>query len=248
MAERDPFEMLGELRPPDADAPLAVGEDPVAEAMLVSILLGETAGAEPTDAPVRRRRRRRALVAAIAAFVLGTAAVAAAIWWAQPADPTAVSCYSEASADPQAQVEMGADPDRPPAEQCRRWWVEGPLGTGEVPPLTACVTADGITAVVPGGDTVCESIGMARRAPGLDDGQADDVAIVAAVSERFAGQCHDTATAEAILDDILAEFPDAAWRVEVTVPTNETLACAVVSPMLDDRRFLVAAVPPEPLD
>lgn len=209
MNESDPFELLSSLRPDDANDFLAPGDDPAADAMLEHIMA--------SDPKVRRhRRRRRVLVGAAVGLVLGSGAVAAALLLDRPSDPATLACYSEASTDPAVQVGLTMDPASTPLDQCHELWLDGTLGTGEPPPLTACVTVEGIVAVLPGDEGTCTGLGLAALDPSANLDQSGAARVASAISEDYPSECVDSLEAATlIVEGILTEVDAGRWEVQV---------------------------------
>ncbi len=234
----DPFERLAASRPREFDAFLAPGDDPAADELVSTIL---------TTSRLPRRRRRGLLAALTVVGVAGTGAVAAAVWLDRPSDPVSLSCYSNASNTPDEQVALLVDPDSTPIDQCAKVWREGPLGNDIAPPLAACVTANGIVAVIPGQPTVCDQLGLARLDPNASEG--DDLAaqVINSLSATWPETCVTSiddavALVERVLDDVEATN----WTITIAGPPTPNAPCVAASPDAEQVNVILAPIPPPP--
>jgi len=153
-ANRDPFNILRDHDPVDF-ATLPDADSASAQALFEAI----TATPRPDRSRVHRRRR-------IIALAVLAAMLAAATWVALTRNITAVdvACYATTDLDGDR---VGISPAvAPTVDLCVIPWEEGPLtnpnmARGKVPPLTGCVTTEGVLAVFPTDDpTICESLGL----------------------------------------------------------------------------------------
>lgn len=224
MTGQDPFELLSSLGGDDADGYIKPGDDPAADALLERIMDGTTAA---SAMPRPFRRRRRVVAGVVAGVLLSSGAVAAAVWLDQPADPATLSCYSDASLDPKVQVGLSIDAESTPVEQCATLWRNGTLASGDAPPLAACVTADGITAVMPGDDGTCTSLGLAVRGPQVDPDGTVAARVVSRISDQYPTDCVDSVDqAMMIVEEILADLEADGWEVRPTDAITDERPCA----------------------
>lgn len=224
MTGQDPFELLASLRGDDTDDYIKPGDDPTADALLKRILDGTTVA---SSTPRPSRRRRRVVAVAVAGVLVASGAVAAAVWLDQPADPATLSCYSDASLDPEVQVGLLIDAESTPVEQCATLWRDGTLASGDAPPLTACVTTDGITAVIPGDDKTCTTLGLPGRDPGVDPDDTLAARIASTISDQYPTDCVDSVDqAVAIVEEILADLEADDWRIRPTGAITDERPCA----------------------
>lgn len=239
MNQRDPFEILASLRSDKTNRPLKAGDDPAADRLLNRIT---SSSAPVAPRHERIKRIRRAVIGLIAVSTVGTAAIAAALWLAEPDDPARLACYSNASADPDEQIEVVVDPAMTPEEQCARYWTDGPFGAGDSPVLSSCVTNDGITAVVPGSSGTCVDIGLASRAP--TTGSTNPAAqVVTAISEHFAGRCvKSVEQARDQVRSILDSSGASDWEIRVMGAIDAERPCAAASPLPDEEVVLIVTV------
>lgn len=234
----DPFEMLSSLRGADADDYLAPGDDPAADALLGRIMDGRTT--EP--ARRRSRRRRQLLTGVVVGAAVGSGALVAALWLDQPSDPATLSCYSNASTQPDVQVGLTIDPDSTPIEQCGEPWHDGTLGSSGPPPLTACVTDDGITAVLPGDEGTCAELGLAGRDPEVSPGQDAAARVVSTISERYPTDCVESVDAAVeIVEAILADIDAQGWTVQPAGEISADRPCAFASVDAEQQVVLIVA-------
>jgi hypothetical protein len=161
----EPFDLLTSLNPIDT-APLAAGEDPVADAALERIL----AASDDTVVSFNERtgRRRRWVVPVVVVGVLAAGGAAAAvIARRQPVDPFQLACQRTPTLVSDTYM-TALDPSRSFGELCAAPWLDGTFGTGGPPALTACVGSEGIAYAIPGADTVCSTLGYAGYDPAPD--------------------------------------------------------------------------------
>jgi hypothetical protein len=201
----DPFELLLRLRPARVDGPLIAGENEAAEKLLASIVNSPP----PDRAAVARRRWLPIAVASVGVATVG--GVAFAGWLrSEPSDPIGLSCYSELSATPAAQVEVAASAD--PINACRAPWRDGTFGRGPAPDLIACVNDRGLGVVLPGAGDACASVGYADFAS--PTGEPQRVAALADELDAALGPvCVDEAQTMAIVKDALARRNLSSWTI-----------------------------------
>lgn len=204
----DPIEILRALAP-DADrSPVAPGVDPVADALLASVV-----GA---PAPIRSRRRSRWFTggAVVVGVGLTAGAVAAVINSREPVDVTTLSCWGAGDA---AEVQVALVPDgRDPVEQCRGQWTTGTFPPPAPDELTACTTDSGIISVVPGGASACAERGWSVAIVPEPDSELDrSTAMSGSVAERLIAVCAGPAEAVVIVEEVLAAF-ELDWSVDAS--------------------------------
>ena len=160
-------------------------------------------------------------------MLVASGAVAAAVWLDQPADPATLSCYSDASLDPEVQVGLPIDAESTPVEQCAALWRNGTIDSGGAPPLTACVTTNGITAVIPGDDKTCTSLGLADRNPSADPDGTLAARVVSTISDQYPTDCVDSLDrAVVIVEEILADLDADDWEIRPTGAITDERPCA----------------------
>ena len=237
MTGQDPFELLASLRGDDNDDYIKPGDDPTADALLQRVMDGTTVA---SSTPRPGRRRRRVVAGAVAGVLVASGAVAAAVWLDQPADPATLSCYSDASLDPEVQVGLPIDAESTPVEQCATLWRDGTLASGDAPPLTACVTSDGITAVIPGDDESCSSLGLAGRDPGVDPGEPVAARVVSSISDQYPTDCVDSVDqAVAIVEAILSDLEADDWEIRPSGAVTGERPCAYAAVDASTRVVLI---------
>lgn len=249
MTERpDPFVVLQALRPVTDHHRLEIGEVPHAEALLVHVL--ERAARPVTVLPSRSRRRWVVAASVVTGSLVVASAAAAILWQRQSGDEGVVACWSEAPSPDARRFEMRIDAGDDPVAACARLWTDGTFATTGQPPSQACAAGDGATAVIPGGASACSLAGFEPIEPSAGDGGAPDEATVNRLSARlaqtFLDVCLDEPAsrteAEAALDD---EGLD-EWSVVVSIPFSTDRPCGTARISTDERRIVIAAVPPEP--
>lgn len=182
------------------------------------------------DAQRLRHRRRRRTWGALVGFgvVVAGGTVAAVYLGGQPARPEfGTTCRAEAVIDADA---IAVGPGADPVDGCRELWVDGRFGDiAEVPPLTACLDADGGIDVFPDGPTVCEALGLTSAAAELTE---DNQLIVELddrlVAEINATECRPVSDVAVIAEGILAESELDDWHVAIE-PGTEAGVCGKVS-------------------
>jgi hypothetical protein len=235
----DPGDLLRRLRPHGGDEYLAPGDDPRADALLHMIVSREI------DAGRSARHARRVVVLVAAITVVGASAAAAVIMSRSAGNPTELSCYSSADVKTAMQVAILPDTQRTPIEQCAELWTDGRIARDGAPHLVACVTDADIVAVIPGDDSSCIAAGwvvMASSPSSPSEPITDRTSeLTQALSERFAGQCLDRATAVETVEDLLHELQLSAWTVADN--TTDPDACAVPIPQVKTRSVELISLP-----
>jgi hypothetical protein len=202
----DPIEILRALAPETDRSPVAPGVDPVADALLASVVAA--------SAPVRSRRRSRWFTggAVVVGVGLTAGAVAAVVSSREPVDVTVLSCWGAGDA---AEVQVALVPDgRDPVEQCREQWTAGTLPAPAPDALTACTTGAGIISVVPGGEAACAARGWSVAIVPEPDGElARSAAMSQAVVDRLYQACAGPAEAVAIVEEVMASF-ELDWSID----------------------------------
>lgn len=238
----DPFELLSSMRPLDLDRTIRPGDDLAADDLFARIVDGTV----DADEPVRRRWPRRVIGGAVVVALAGGGAVAASRLFAEPTDSASLSCYSDASADPDVQVAMIIDPSVTPEDQCAPMWVDGPLGTTGPPELSSCVTDNGITAVIPGTGETCVEIGYDERAP-VEPGSPNPAATITnAISDRWSAEdrcIRDVDEAVDILEGIIADAGADGWTVVVLHPPTDEMPCVGAGVDAAAQQVFTAAFP-----
>lgn len=214
MSEHDPFQLLARVNPL-RDLDEALPSDAILLAQIV-------AGAAPT---VRRRSRRRWIASGTALVVIAAAAAYTFARSDRAHDPTSITCYSNAARDPHSQFALG--PQEDPLAACRQLWESGQLGTGDVPPLTACVTDTGIVAIVPGDLRVCSELGYAQW-NGTVDPEAQSLLPFRDEVDRTLGRtCYPADSAARIVTDLLSQYHLEGWTVVEGHGSDQHMPCTV---------------------
>jgi hypothetical protein len=221
-------EVLRQLRPPAVSDFLEPGENPHADQLLQRII--------SSGVGARRPSRRLRLVVAVAAgtAAIGATAAAAVVLTRQAGNPTVLACYSNADVDTANQVAIEPDPARTPVEQCTPLWSDGRLGTGEAPPLVACVTDADTVAVLPGDHSACANAGWVSADTSPEANSDPSVLLPSLLSDTFAGRCMNVAAATAAAQDVLDQLGLAGWTIRdrataatCTVPVVDVDARAI---------------------
>ncbi|NOX23053.1 MAG: hypothetical protein GXP36_08180 [Actinobacteria bacterium] len=223
-ANRDPFDILRVHDPVDFTT-LPNADSASAQALFEAI----TNSPRPDRSRVRRRRR-------IIALAVLAALLAAATWVALTRDITAVgvACYGTTDLDADR---VGIAPAvAPTVDLCVAPWEEGPLtnpdvARGQVPPLTGCVTAEGILAVLPTDDpTICESLGLATPNPSQQPDRLDSIAQTEAeIVDYIAGEeCVAPDEAEVRVRSILDDNGLKDWTI-TRQPTRTDRPCTSIA-------------------
>jgi hypothetical protein len=230
MSERDPFELLARVNPlRDLDEVL-----PSDATLLAEILAGTT--------PTVRGRSRSRWIASGTALVIVAAAAAYAFARSEHAhDPTTVTCFSNAARDPDSQFALGPQDD--PLAACRQLWETGQLGTGDVPPLTACVTDTGIVAIVPGDLRVCTELGYAQWNGKVDPEAQALLSFRDELDRTFGRTCYPPAAAARIVTDHLSQHHLEGWTVSEASGFNEHMPCTVGMVDLPSKTITLVARP-----
>jgi len=175
-----------------------------------------------------RRRRRWGTIAGIT--VVAASSAAAAIYLNdQPTRPeSGATCRASVDVDADAiAIAAGVDP----IAGCRQLWASDRFEStdGIVPPLAACISANGGIDVFPGDEGVCETLGLAPANPDLS---AENEAIIALqdrlIMEINAAECRPVVDVVVTAEQILSESGLDGWRV-VIEPGAENGICGKAS-------------------
>lgn len=192
--------------------------------------------------PFRTRRRRlRVVTGIVVTAALGGTAAVAALWERSPDEARALTCWSEPVAPPEAQVGLSWDGVDDPVEACTPAWTDGKLGDDGPPdPLNACVTNDGLPAVIPGAAETCDLLGLARyraldptNESALADAGEDPLGLRAAdalINERYNQQtCVGAAEVVRGVEQILDELGFIGWATSIEGTERALEPCATVA-------------------
>ncbi len=250
MTERpDPFTILQALRPAADHHRLEIGEVPHAEALLVQVLERVS---RPVTAVAPGRSRRRWVVAAsvVTGSLVVASAAAAVLWQRRSGDEGVVACWSAAPSPDAQRFEVRIDVGDDPVAACSELWTDGTFATAGQPPSQACATGDGDTAVIPGGASACSLAGFEPIEPVTGDGVTPDDATLNRLSSRLAQTflevCLDEPASRAVAESALDDEELDEWSVVVSVPFSTDRPCGTARVSTDERRIVIAAVPPEP--
>ncbi|MDJ0770734.1 MAG: hypothetical protein QNJ12_18215 [Ilumatobacter sp.] len=237
MSDRDDeiANALRDLRPPFDDGYLDPGDDPAADALLSSLL--------ERQPHARRRRRRRWLAGGIGGvMIVGAGTAAAVLLTREPDDPTVIGCYRDVEVDTADVFALPASSQLNAADQCAPLWENGTFGDTGAPPLTECVTDDGITAVLPGDTGVCQLVGWDAATPRSSlDSVPPATDLAARLIERFVDQCYDRDTATRVAEDVLEQLGLDDWSV--VSDSGDTGRCFGPAVESDQRRVVLSPVP-----
>lgn len=244
----DPLELLRRLRPSRDPRPLEPGADPHMDELLEGVIRRLDAGNQRPDQRDGGRRRRRWLAAALAVGVAGGASAATAIWYetSRPDHRLVVSCWSDPV--PSAQWEVRIQPTDSPLDACSEPWIDGDFGTNGPPSLVACVTTDGIIAVVPGDESTCEAAGLAvlqAERPPDSATPADEVLnrlLVAPLAER----CANEGETLSLIDSVLDTHALTDWTVDYNAPFSSERSCGQVFVDSETHTIWIAPLPKPP--
>lgn len=227
---------------PAVDAPL----DEHAEALLATIL--ET----PVESPTRPRRRWGWSAVGIL-VALGLAGTTYAVLRSQQVSTAlGVQCFAEATFDSNSAV---VPYETDPVAACIAAWQRGDIdGVNPErlePTYTACVRESNVAVVFPGGDRLCERLGIPAFDP-ADPLSDDPVALLQdlLVKENQNGVCRNQADGVARGAEILAEaknkWPELAnWTSGLAEPFPEDRECAGYGLVDFEQRVLIFGLPQE---
>jgi hypothetical protein len=224
MKPTDPIELFNQLEPP---AP----NDAADRNAAILAAVHQHARTSRT----KRARNPWIVGGSAVAVVLATAAFAL-VWTASVSDPTAVSCYETVDLNGDL-VGLAASDD--PVAACRQLWLDGTLGTGDVPPLTACVNEAGAAAVIPDEAASCNRLGLAELEAGLTDDQQAILEINETLIDLFSNECFDQNAAIAAVQEQLDEAGLDEWTVDAPEPFDPATPCAIPGIDNDNRRIIV---------
>ncbi len=237
----DPVELLNRYSAPNDWNRTIELTGPHADVRAVSLLERIIGGTIAATGP--RRRHLRLVTGVVIAASLGGAAVAAAtILSLSPDESRTVSCWSEPAMPPDAQVGLGWDGLGSPIDMCAGEWQDGGLGSEGPPlPLQACVTSEGVAAIMPGDAATCSQLGLSSFAP-IDPGAPEGQRLlgVADLNQRLAstynlGPCLDPDAVAAEVHLLLDDLGFDGWDVIIagTFTADEPCASAAVDPIAD---------------
>jgi hypothetical protein len=236
----DPVQLLDRLEPHWGwSEPVDLDVDPIAAEILE--LVFANIDNVVSLAPARRRRR------AVAGTAIVTGGAVAAVWNRSPQRTQRVASRSDPANPPVETVGVTWDGITDPTALCSAEWASGSFETAGPPDeLTACVTTDGVAAVIPGDTGVCDALGFAEFVPPVDDGLVPAVSDAAAELDRifFAStNCVPLADAEGEIRRVLDEYGLSGWDIETVGTFSPDEPCATVSL---DPASATAVVAPAP--
>lgn len=210
----DPFELFRDLEPPIDEEDASRRDDEVLANVMRAVSLPQS----------KRPWPRWMIMGGIGAVAVTTAAFA--VLRSEPAsEPTALVCL--ASPDPLGDA-VGLGAAENVVEACRELWRNGTLGSGSVPPLTACVNEAGAPVVFPAVGTICNRVGMPTLEPSLTDEQRAIVLIQEQLVAAFLNECFEERAAVEQAHRLLDEFGVVGWTVDVPEPFPPGAECAVL--------------------
>lgn len=241
----DPVQLLDRLSPPDGWSDRTdLDADPVAAAILERVLSDDGSNVVSLDAA--RRRRRRGIGGAIVVAALVAGGAVAAVLQRSPQETRQMACWSNAAFPPDDLIALSWDGQADPVSMCADQWTEGAFGAAAPDPeLTACTTAEGIAAVMPGDIDVCDELGLAEFSPPPIDDQALAVNRAAsALNRRFnAATCEPIAVAVRETPGILEEYGLSGWTVKIVDTFRDDETCATVT-LEEGAVAEIASLPP----
>lgn len=248
----DPLELFDRLGVPEGwDAPTDLTTDDRAAAILQQVFRANVVSID------RARRRRRAGFAGGLVIAVGLAGAAAAGWLSRsPEEARVVSCWANTANPPDAQVEVRWDGDDDPSAVCGPAWEEGRLGRTPTPErLTTCVTADDVAAVIPGGNHVCEQLGLEAFAAAEADATGLQSRVLAADAE-FRQRVNPARCAAGLtptqipleVQAVLDEYGLTGWGIEIDGDFNAAETCASVRLDPAKSAAIISPISPVPPD
>ena len=242
----DPFDLLSSYSAPAGWNSTVELTGPEADSAAVALLERVVGGQITATGP--RRRHLRLVTGVIIAASLGGAAVAAAtVLLRSPDQASTVACWSEPVVPPGAQIGLGWDGVGNPIELCAGEWQGGGLGSeGPPEPLQACVTSDGVAAVVPGDEATCTQLGLSTFAPIDASDEAGASSVDATELERrfastYLGRCADPAVVGAEVRVLLDDLGFTDWDITIAGVFDDDEPCGSVS--VDPSVETVSIVP-----
>lgn len=226
----DPVQLLDRLAPPpEWSEPVDLDTDTVAAGILDRVLT-DTGNVVSLDAA---RRRRRTVAAAITITAVVAGGAVAAVWNDRPEQAIEVACFSDAAAEPEVVVPIALDGRSDPAALCATAWSDGMFGgfapAGE---LRVCVTRGGAAAVIPGGNDLCDALGLAEFEPLFPD---DLTLAVSRASREIStillanNRCVPPAEAEGEVQTVLDQYGLSGWTITIDGAFSAGEPCASVA-------------------
>ncbi len=226
----DPVRLLDTLTLPASWCERTDLDTDAAAARIHELIIADAGSVASLDA---RRRRRQVLAGATVVGALITGGAVAAIWNRSPEQAGRITCYSGAAVEPEVQLAIAWDGEADPTERCATAWANGAFGTatpdGE---LHACITPEGITAVIPGDGAVCNRLGLADFVPL----PADDLAIAVAEAGRelteifvLGTDCVPLSESRDLTERVLEQYALTGWTVTVDGTFSAGEPCASVA-------------------
>lgn len=234
MSGSDPIELFKHL---DPTRQIASSQEAARtnEAILASVLAHSR-----RPVPTSRGSRRKPWMIGGGLIVVVLATAAFVVLRREPvSDPLGIACM--ASTDPSGDV-VALPAGEDPVEACRRLWTDGTLGTGEPPPLAACINQGGAAAVFPGDSEICSRLGLAGLEPGFTPDQRRIVQLEGSLAETFGAQCFAEDEAVTETQRQLDASGLTGWTVYVPDPFGASARCAGSGIDLEQRRVLLGGV------
>ena len=209
------------------------------EAMLAGIL---TAGRPNrlNSPPIRRGW----VIGGISVMMI-VAAAFAVLRHDAPDNPTTMLCYGELSTHPATRQEL---PTRDPVAACREMWQSGLFGTSEVPPLTACITSDGVIAVVPGGDQACVDLGFSLWRGSFDDAEQSAIDFHEQMARSLTFTCYGEQEATRLVKALLSEHGLDGWTIVSNDNWTDAFPCTASGVDTGSKTVTLTARPRTPQD
>ena len=167
-------------------------------------------------------RIRRGWVIGGISVMMVTAAAYAVLSREAPDDATRMMCYSELSADPAQRIQLATSD---PIGGCQELWQSGQLGARDVPPLTACITEDGIIAVVPGGDQACADLGFSLWRGSFDNDEQSIIDFQDEVGHSLGLTCYTAPEGQLVVEALLNKYGLDGWTIVTNDDRSDSLPC-----------------------
>ena len=246
----DPFELLRELNPVDAEDVADAASTVEAQRALEEIIAGTRRS--PTTQTLRRPRIRRLRRRTYLLALVPIAGAIAAASWALTQGATkqlTIGCYASANLEAHTVVvEAGSDSV---VDACRAVWQRGDFGNQPAPRLQACVLSSRAIGVFPSPtEAACSQLKLApvtATTPPPSQAGASPLALKNALVRKFlTDRCMNEQQATTTVQTEFRRLRLTNWQVQTNGPFNSNRPCASLAFDEEQHRVLLVPMPKQP--